>query len=178
MGIRKKSTRSLDQFTKDVLYSALVSLTSKALVLAAALVAGLGVALVATGWVVPAWTLAGMALLALTLVYLARRVAAREARESRPRLSRAEDELDRHDSYGSNLCSALYTFQKIVAKDVDLHMGTFIERGILAPAARRGRTRQKKSAVSSRTQRPPVASNRWSRSRSPPATIRMACSMS
>jgi len=134
VSIREKSNGGLDQFTKDVLYSALVSVTSKALLLAAVLVIGSGAALIATGWHVPAWTLAAMALLALIFIYLARRVAAREAREMGPRLSRAEDELDRHDSYGSNLCSALDTFQKIVAKDVDLPMGTFIERGILAPA--------------------------------------------
>jgi transcriptional regulator with GAF, ATPase, and Fis domain len=131
---RNQHERGLNQFTKDVLYGTLVSVTSKALIGAAALAGAAVIALIAAGWDVPAWTLAATTFLAVVLAYVVRRVTAREAREMAPRLSRAEDELDRHDSYGSNLCSALETFQKIVAKDVDLPMGTFIERGILAPA--------------------------------------------
>lgn len=131
---QKEPKPRLDQFTKDVLYSALVGITSKALGWATLLMIGSVAALVMAGWEVPAWTLAAMALLGLSLIYITRRVVAREARELAPRLNKAEDELDRHDSYGSNLCSALDTFQKIVAKDVDLPMGTFIERGILHPA--------------------------------------------
>jgi hypothetical protein len=126
--------KGLDQFTKDVLYSALVGVTSKVLGWAALLMVGLGVALIAAGWKVPAWTLVAMLFLGLVLIYATKRAAAREARELRPKVARAEDQLDRHESYGSNLCSVLDTFQKIVAKDIQLPMSTFIERGILTPA--------------------------------------------
>ncbi|HEV7769531.1 MAG TPA: GAF domain-containing protein [Solirubrobacterales bacterium] len=127
--------KGLDQFTKDVLYNVLVSVTAKVLGWAALLLGALLVALVLTGWKVPAWALAAMGFLALLLVYLARRVAGREAHELRPKLKSAEDKLDRHESYGSNLCSVLDTFQKINAKDIEgMTMGGFIERGILAPA--------------------------------------------
>lgn len=124
----------LNKFTRDVLYSALVGVTSKVLGWAALLIVGLAVALIAAGWSVPAWTLAAMAFLALVLIYATKRVTAREARELRPNLVGAEDQLDRHESYGSNLCSVLDTFQKIVAEDIQLPMSTFIERGILIPA--------------------------------------------
>ena len=130
-----ESSKGLDQFTKDVLYSALVGVTAKVLAGAAALVLALIVALVVAGWDVPAWTLAAMALVALVLVYLTRRVVGREARELRPKLKAADEKLDRHDSYGSNLCSVLDTFQKINANDIkNLTMRGFIERGILIPA--------------------------------------------
>ncbi|HEY0318414.1 MAG TPA: GAF domain-containing protein [Solirubrobacterales bacterium] len=127
------SRKGLDQFTKDVLYSALVSVTAKALGWVALLFVALMVALVAAGWDVPAWTLVAMALVAIALVYVARRVTGREADELKPKLNRAEDELDRHDSYGRNICSVLDTFQKIVAKDIKMSMDTFIEQGILIP---------------------------------------------
>ena len=134
MATQGESKKGLDQFTKDVLYSALVGVTSKILGWAALLMVAAVAALIATGWRVPAWSLAAMAFLSVVLMYATRRVAVREGRELGPRLSRAEDELDRHDSYGSNLNSVLETFQKIVADDIDLPMGTFIERGILIPA--------------------------------------------
>ncbi|HXV04427.1 MAG TPA: GAF domain-containing protein [Solirubrobacterales bacterium] len=127
--------RGLNQFTKDVLYAALVSVTAKALVWAAVLLGALLVAFVLTGWDVPAWALVAMAFVALLLVYLTRRVTGREIRELRPKITKQEDELDRHDSYGSNLCSVLDTFQKINAGDIDgVTMSSFIERGILNPA--------------------------------------------
>jgi hypothetical protein len=127
------SKKGLDQFTKDVLYSALVSVTAKALGWIALLLVALMVALIAAGWDVPAWTLVTMALVAIALVYVARRVTGREAHELRPKLNKAEDELDRHDSYGRNICSVLDTFQKIVAKDIKMSMNDFIEQGILIP---------------------------------------------
>lgn len=74
-----------------------------------------------------------MALVAVALVYATKRVTGREANELRPKLSRAEDELDRHDSYGRNICSVLDTFQKIVSKDIEMSMDAFIEQGILIP---------------------------------------------
>jgi hypothetical protein len=130
-----ESKKGLDQFTKDVLYSALVSVTARVLGWAGLLVAALIAALVATGWQVPTWTLAVMMFAALVLVYVTRRVAGRESRELRPKLESAEDKLDRHDSYGSNLCSVLDTFQKINANDIKgITMRGFIERGILIPA--------------------------------------------
>lgn len=132
---KDEPSKGLDQFTKDVLYSALVSVTSKVLGWAGLLALAAIVALVAAGLDVPAWTLAAMALVALGLMYLTRRVVGREARELRPQLRLANDKLDRHDSYGSNLCSVLDTFQKINAKDIEnVTMRGFIERGILIPA--------------------------------------------
>ncbi len=125
----------LDQFAKDVLYGALVSVTANVLGWTALLFGALLVALVVAGWEVPAWTLVAMAFVALALVYLTRRVAGRETRELRLRQEEAESQLDRHDSYGSNLCSVLDTFQKINADDIPgMTMRSFIERGILGPA--------------------------------------------
>jgi hypothetical protein len=128
-----ESRKGLDQFAKDVLYSALVSVTAKVLSWTALLLAALMVTLVVAGWDVPAWTLAAMALAAVGLVYITRRVTGREDRELRPELERTEDELDRHDSYGKNICSVLDIFQKIVAKDIKMSMSAFIEQGILIP---------------------------------------------
>jgi len=130
----RNGSRGLSQFTKDVLYDVLVGWTSKALGGAAFALAAALAALVIAGWAVPAWTLVAMALIAIGLIYLTRRVVGREARELRPKLGAAEKELDRHDSYGSNICSALDTFQKIVAKDIKMTMSSFIEQGILIPA--------------------------------------------
>jgi transcriptional regulator with GAF, ATPase, and Fis domain len=130
-----KPKKGLDQFTKDVLYSALVSVTAKALVWTTVLLGGLMVALVVTGWKVPAWTLVAMIVVAVALMYLTRRAAGREAHELRPKLEAAENKLDRHDSYDSNLCSVLDTFQRVNTKDIKtLTMRAFIERGILIPA--------------------------------------------
>jgi membrane protein implicated in regulation of membrane protease activity len=64
-------------------------------------------ALIVAGGDVPAWTLVAMALFAIALVYVTRRATGREASELKPKLEAAEDRLDRHDSYGSNLCSVL-----------------------------------------------------------------------
>jgi hypothetical protein len=125
--------KGLNQFTKDVLYSSLVSITAKALLGAVVLLFALMVALVVADWHVPAWTLVAMALVAVALMYATKRVAGREAHELRPKLDGAEDELDRHDSYGRNICSVLDTFQKIVAKDIKMSMAAFIEQGILVP---------------------------------------------
>lgn len=125
--------KGLQRFANDVLYSSIVSITSKALLGAGvALLAAMG-ALIATGWDAPAWTLVLMALAAVALMYLTRRVAGREANELRPKVDKAEDELDRHESYGRNICSVLDTFQKIVAKDIQMSMAAFIEQGILIP---------------------------------------------
>ncbi len=125
--------KGFDQFAKDVLYSALVGATAKVLSWTSFLLGALIVALVVAGWRVPAWTLAAMALGAVALVYLTRRVVGREAGELRPKLANAEDVLDRHDSYASNICSVLDTFQKIVAGDIEMSMSVFIEQGILIP---------------------------------------------
>jgi len=125
--------KGLQRFADEVFYSSVVSITSKALLAAAAALLMAMVALIATGWDVPAWTLVLMALLTVVLMYVTRRVAGREANELRPKVDKAEDELDRHESYGRNICSVLDTFQKIVAKDIEMSMATFIEQGILIP---------------------------------------------
>lgn len=135
MADQSKPRKGLDRFTKDVLYSALVNVTSKALVGAALALTAALAAVVVTGGTVPAWTLVGMTLVAIALVYLTRRATGRETRELRPALRAAEGKLDRHDSYGSNLCSVLDTFQKINANDIaGMTMREFIDRGILIPA--------------------------------------------
>ena len=121
------------QFANDVLYNSIVSITSKALLGAAFSLFIATVALIASGWDVPAWTLVLMALVAVVLMYVTRRVVSREASEMLPKVNRAEDELDRHESYGSNICSVLDTFQKIVAKVIEMSMASFIEQGILIP---------------------------------------------
>jgi hypothetical protein len=93
--------KGLPQFTKDVLYAALVGVTAQAHGGAAFFLAAAMVALIVAGWDVPAWTLMAMAILAIALVYVTRRVAGREAAELRPTLNEAEDELDRHDPTGA-----------------------------------------------------------------------------
>ena len=108
--------RGLEQFANDVLYSSIVSITSKALLAATVGLLGVMVALIATGWEVPAWALVLMALVTVALMYATRRVAGREANQLRSKVDQTEDELDRHESYGSNICSVLDTFQKIVAR--------------------------------------------------------------
>lgn len=125
--------KGIQGFANDVLYSSIVSITSKALLGAGVALLAAMAALIATGWDVPAWTLLLMALAAIALMYLTRRVAGREADELRPKVDKAEDELDRHESYGRNICSVLDTFQKIVAKDIEMSMAIFIEQGILIP---------------------------------------------
>jgi len=135
MADQNKPKKKLEQFTIDVLYSALVSVTAKALVGVTLLLGVLMVALVVTGWDVPAWTLIAMTFAAIALAYVTRRTVGREANELRPKLDAAEDKLDRHDSYDSNLCSVLDTFQRVNTKDIKgLTMSGFIERGILIPA--------------------------------------------
>jgi hypothetical protein len=57
-----------------------------------------------------------MALVTVALMYVTRRVTGREANELRPKLEAAENKLDRYDSYGSNLCSVLDTFQESTPK--------------------------------------------------------------
>ncbi len=123
----------LQKFAGDVLYSSVVSVTSKVLLGALLLLLGALVALIATGWEVPAWTLVAMALIAVALMYVRRRIAGRGTTKLRSRVDKAEDELDRHESYGSNICSVLDTFQKIVAKDITMSTAAFIELGILNP---------------------------------------------
>lgn len=122
----------LEQFTKDVLYDSVVQLTSGALRWAALALLALMVALFALGWEVPAWTLALVMILGISLVYVTKRVTAREANELRPRLDAAEDKLDRHDSYGTNICSIMDNFQRVLAGDIrGVTVSEFIERGIL-----------------------------------------------
>ena len=132
MGERPKRGFRLQQFTKDVLYDSVVGITAGALRIAALLLLAAMVALFATGWDVPAWTLVLMGLLAIGLMYLTRRVAGREATELRPKLEAAEGKLDRHDSYGTNICSIMDNFQRVLAGDIKgLSVPDFIERGIL-----------------------------------------------
>jgi GAF domain len=122
----------LQQFTKDVLYDSVVQITSGALRLASLALLALMVALFALGWEIPAWTLVLVMLVGVGLLYITKRVAGREANELRPRLDAAEDKLDRHDSYGTNICSIMDNFQRVLAGDIPgVTVSEFIERGIL-----------------------------------------------
>jgi len=130
---RKPEKRfQLDRFTKDVLYDSAVQITSSALRWAALALLALMLALFALGWEVPAWTLVLVMILGIGLTYVAKRIAGREADELRPRLDAAEDKLDRHDSYGTNICSIMDNFQRVLAGDIrGVTVPEFIERGIL-----------------------------------------------
>lgn len=130
----KPAKRSrVNQFTKDVLYDSIVQVTSGALRIAAIALAAVLVALIAFGWEVPAWTLVLVMLLGVGLMYVTRRVAGREANELRPKLAAAENKLDRHDSYGTNICSIMDNFQRVLAGDIrGVTVPEFIERGILS----------------------------------------------
>ena len=132
--------KGLEKFTKEVVYSALVSATAKAFLYAAIALVLLAVALVALGWQVPAWTLVAMMIAALSLIYLTRRASGREARETKEELSTAEGRLDdaegtldRHDSYGTNICSIMDNFQRLLAGELTgVSVPGFVERGILS----------------------------------------------
>jgi putative methionine-R-sulfoxide reductase with GAF domain len=120
------------RFTRDVIYDSVVQITSTALRWAALALLALLVAVVALGWEVPAWTLILAMMLAVGLMYITKLVAGREANELRPRLDAAEDKLDRHDSYGTNICSIMDNFQRVLAGDIrGVTVPEFIERGIL-----------------------------------------------
>jgi hypothetical protein len=128
-----KSKKELaKRFGKDVLYEAMVNVTADFLKGAAILLGVAAVGLFALGWTVPAWTLVLALVAALILVYLAKRVVGREAAELRPKLEAAEDRLDRHDSYGENICSIMDNYQRVLAGDIKgVGVSEFIERGIL-----------------------------------------------
>ncbi|HEX6752446.1 MAG TPA: GAF domain-containing protein [Solirubrobacterales bacterium] len=122
----------LERFTKDVLYDSVVQTTSGALRWAALALLALTVALFALGWEVPAWTLVLVMILGVGLMYVTKKVAGREASELQPRLDAAEDKLDRHDSYGTNICSIMDNFQRVLAGDIPgVTVPEFIELGIL-----------------------------------------------
>lgn len=117
---------------RDVLYDSIVQITSGALRAAALALTLLAVALFTLGWQVPAWILVLALVVAIGLMYLTKRVASREGNELRPRLGAAEDKLDRHDSYGTNICSIMDNFQRVLAGDIPgVTVPEFIERGIL-----------------------------------------------
>jgi hypothetical protein len=127
-----KKRFQLKPFAKDVLYDSVVQITSGALRWAALFLLALLAAMFALGWQVPAWTLIVVMLLGIGLMYLTKRVSGREASELTPRLEAAENKLDRHDSYGTNICSIMDNFQRVLAGDIQgITVPEFIERGIL-----------------------------------------------
>jgi hypothetical protein len=120
------------RFGKDVVYEAMVNVTAGFLKWAAVLLGLAAIGLFALGWTVPAWTLLLALVAALFLAYLTKRVAGREAVELRPKLAAAESRLDRHDSYGENICSIMDNYQRVLAGDIKgVGVSEFIERGIL-----------------------------------------------
>jgi GAF domain len=127
-----ESKSGLKSFTKDVFYEAVVSVTAEALKWAGVVLLLAGVGLFFVGWQLPAWTLVLALIPAVLLTYLAKRAGGREAAELRPRLEAAEDRLDRHDSYGENICSIMDNYQRVLAGDIKgVGVADFIERGIL-----------------------------------------------
>ncbi|HEU5105763.1 MAG TPA: GAF domain-containing protein [Solirubrobacterales bacterium] len=129
---KPKKRFQLTKFTNDVLYDSIVSLTSSALRWAGFALLALMLALIRLGWDVPAWTLILVLLGAIGLVSLTKRGGNREPDELQARLSTAEDKLDRHDSYGTNICSIMDNFQRVLAGDISgITVGEFVERGIL-----------------------------------------------
>lgn len=132
MSDSERSNSGFARFTKDVVYDSIVGITSGALRAAGIALLGLAVALFALGWEVPAWTLILALVAAVVLMYVTKRVAGREAAELRPRLKVAERQLDRHDSYGTNIDSIMDNFQRVLAGDIaGVTVPDFIERGIL-----------------------------------------------
>lgn len=120
------------RFSKDVLYEAMVNVTADFLKWAGILLGLAAIGVFALGWTVPAWMLVLTLVVALSLVYLTKRVVGREASELRLRLEAAEDRLDRHDSYGENICSIMDNYQRVLAGDLrGVGVSEFIERGIL-----------------------------------------------
>jgi hypothetical protein len=132
LSANEEPKKGFEKFTKDVLYEALVSVTADALKWAAVALILAAIALFAVGWTVPAGTLVLALLLSVFLVYVTKRVAGRESAELGPKLEAAEDRLDRHDSYGENICSIMDNYQRVLAGDIKgVGVSDFIERGIL-----------------------------------------------
>jgi hypothetical protein len=128
----EQSGEGSTRFVKDVLYSSMVGITSDALRAAVVALFFLAIALFAVGWEVPAWTLVLVFLLSVGLIYVTKRVGGREAAELRPKLKVAEEKLDRHESYGTNIDSIMDNFQRVLAGDIPgVTVPDFIERGIL-----------------------------------------------
>jgi putative methionine-R-sulfoxide reductase with GAF domain len=122
----------LETFTNDVLYDSIVSLTSSALRWTGLALLALMLTSIRMGWDVPAWTLILVLLGAIGLISLTKRFGNREPDELQARLEAAEDKLDRHDSYGTNICSIMDNFQRVLAGDISgVTVGEFVERGIL-----------------------------------------------
>jgi hypothetical protein len=120
------------EFTRDVLYDSIVSLTSSALRWTGLVLLALMLTSIHLGWDVPAWTLILVLLGAIGLIALTKHFGNREPTELRARLDAAEDKLDRHDSYGTNICSIMDNFQRVLAGDISgVPVGEFVERGIL-----------------------------------------------
>lgn len=132
MSKNERSDKRLTRFTKEVLYDSMVGITAGALRAAVIALFLLAIALFALGWEVPAWTLVFAFVAAVGLMYLTKRVAGREAVELRPKLRSAEEQLDRHESYGTNIDSIMDNFQRVLAGDIaGVTVSDFIERGIL-----------------------------------------------
>lgn len=129
---KQKERFQLEKFVKDVVYDSVVSITSSGLRWAALALLALTAALIRLGWEVPAWTLVLALIAPIGLVTLVRRIGDRGPDELRAQLDTAEDKLDRHDSYGTNICSIMDNFQRLLAGDISgVTVGEFVERGIL-----------------------------------------------
>jgi len=120
---KPKKRFRLEKFASDVLYDSVVSITSGALRWAGPALLALMVTSIRLGWDVPAWTLVLVLLGAIGLISLTKRLGDREPDELEARLEAAEDRLDRHDSYGTNICSIMNNFQRHTS---DLRMSVLL----------------------------------------------------
>jgi hypothetical protein len=154
-----KAPGRITQFTKDVVWAALVDLVGKALgalIVALGSAATLGVVLlVIRGGSVPAWLTvlligipaAGCLLLGVRLRRARAATASRDERirelepleqeveELRDRANTFDWGLERHEVYGEHISHILGHLQRVISGDIPgVSIPDFIERGILAPA--------------------------------------------
>jgi hypothetical protein len=140
--------------TKDVVRSALASILAKGLLWGLGGLALLIALLVWKGGTVPAWIAAVLLVAALGLAGFAysqmRRlkgtVATKDERigeleplaealpELQADLERLAGGLERHDVYGNHIAKMLDQLQRVVARELDVPIPQYVERGILQPA--------------------------------------------
>jgi hypothetical protein len=144
----------LSAFSKDVVRAALVDMVSKALVAGTLSFAALIALLIWQGGSVPAWLATLLVALALAAAYasarrtrrLGTRIAdkdhriaelepvAAEVPELEESVARLEWGLDRHEFYTEHIAKMLDQLQRVVARDIEVPIPVYIERGILQPA--------------------------------------------
>lgn len=141
-------------FARDVVRSAAVELTSKAVVWIVLTFGAALLVLVRAGGSVPAWTLAPLGLVGVLAVLLShrrvsglrrdrterdRRIAELEPLRERVReLEEANEDawwsVERHEVYAAHVAEVLDHLQRVVSGDIAVSIPVYIGRGILEPA--------------------------------------------